>query len=191
MDQQDRVDEQETGGPDIRSIVREAIGEFVRLEQSKSEPAYKAELAVERQKREVLERKLNELADENRRSRAAAEEMERSSAIRSELQRLGVAKVDLAFRAIREDIHRASDGRLIAKTEDGEMHIREYLQKFVSENPEFLPSRIPGGTGVATGIRVNNNPAAIDLDKIRPGMSAEDLDRVRKEIAKIASQTLR
>ncbi len=29
------------------------------------------------------------------------------------------------------------------------------------------------------------------MDKIRPGMSAEDRERVRQEIARVASQTLR
>jgi hypothetical protein len=71
------------------------------------------------------------------------------------------------------------------------VHLRDYLQRFVSENPEFLPSRIPGGTGVTAGSRVNTAAGDIDIDKIRPGMSAEELDRVRKEIAKMASQTLR
>jgi len=31
----------------------------------------------------------------------------------------------------------------------------------------------------------------LDLDKIRPGMDPEELDRVRKEIARIATQSLR
>jgi hypothetical protein len=29
------------------------------------------------------------------------------------------------------------------------------------------------------------------MDKIKPGMSADDMERVRQEIAKVASQTLR
>ena len=33
-----------------------------------------------------------------------AEEAERNAAIRSELQKLGVAKVDLAYRAVRDDV---------------------------------------------------------------------------------------
>ena len=33
--------------------------------------------------------------------------------------------------------------------------------------------------------------STVDLDKIRPGMSAEELDKVRQEIARIASQTIR
>ena len=31
--------------------------------------------------------------------------------------------------------------------------------------------------------------STVDLDRIKPGMSAEDLERARQEIARIASQT--
>ena len=53
---------------------------------------------------------MNELVEENKRSRQQAEEAERGSAIRTELQRLGVAKVDLAFKAVKDDIVRTEDG---------------------------------------------------------------------------------
>ncbi len=176
---------------DIRTIVRSAIEEYARAEQSKTEPAYKAELVEERKRREQLERRLNELVDENRRSRAMAEEIERSSSIRAELQRLGVTKVDLAFRAVKEDIQRSSDGRLIAKTDNGEVGMRDYLTGFLNENPELLPGRIQGGSGAGSGQKAQITASTVDLDKIRPGMSADELDRVRQEIARIASQTIR
>ena len=176
---------------DVRGIVRNALEEYVRMEQSKSEPAYKVELVEERKRREQLERRLNELVDENRRSRAMAEEMERSSAIRNELQKLGVTKVDLAFKAVREDIQRNADGRLVAKTDNGDLGMREYLTGFLSENPELLPGRIQGGSGAGSGHKAPITASTIDLDKIRPGMSPEDLDKVRQEIARIASQTIR
>ena len=48
-----------------------------------------------------------------------AEEAERSSSIRAELQRLGVAKVDLAYRAVRDEVHRGDDGQLIARDGPG------------------------------------------------------------------------
>jgi hypothetical protein len=176
---------------DIRSIVRNAMEEYARMEQSKSEPAYKAELVEERKRREQLERRMNELVDENRRSRQMAEEMERSSSIRAELQKLGVTKVDLAFRAVKEDIQRNSDGRLVAKTDNGELGIREYLTGFLNENPELLPGRIQGGSGAGSGHKAPITASTVDLDKIRPGMSPEDLDKVRQEIARIAGQTIR
>src|SRR4051812_10737844 len=123
---------------DVRSVIRDAIQEFVRTEQAKAEPAYKAELTDERKRREQLELRLNELVEENKRSRAIAEEAERSNAIRSELQRLGVVKVDLAFRAVKDDVHRTEDGRYVARTNTGEVDAREYLTRFVGENPELL-----------------------------------------------------
>jgi succinate dehydrogenase/fumarate reductase flavoprotein subunit len=190
-DQEPSNSPQESEKMDVRSIVRNALEEYVRMEQSKTEPAYKVELVEERKRREQLERRLNELVDENRRSRAMAEEMERASAIRSELQKLGVTKVDLAFKAVREDIHRTADGRLVAKTDNGDLGMREYLTGFLSENPELLPGRIQGGSGAGSGHKAPITASTVDLDKIRPGMSPEDLDRVRQEIARIAGQTIR
>ena len=76
MDEEKETVEAKDGN--VRAIVREAIEEFVKKEQSKTEPAYKAELVEERKRREQLERRLNELVEENKRSRQQAEEAERS-----------------------------------------------------------------------------------------------------------------
>jgi len=179
-------------GIDIQAIVRQAIQEFSSAEQAKSEPAYKAELVEERKRREQLERRLNELVDENKRSRQIAAEAERSSAVRAELQRLGVAKIDLAFKAVQDAITRAEDGRLVARGEDGEMPLKEYLTSFVSENPEFLPARIAGGTGMTVTLKApSGGRETVSIEQIRPGMSAEEMQRVREEIVRVASQTLR
>jgi hypothetical protein len=126
------------------------------------------ELAEERRRRESLEKRV--------------EEAERGSAIRAELQKLGVAKLELAYRAVKDDVPR----------EAGEM--KEFLEKFVGENPELLPARLSGGSGASGAARGSGSGAgsgAVDIEKIRPGMSAEELDRVRQEIARVASQTLR
>src|SRR5450631_4143676 len=71
-------------GIDIQAIVRQAVQEFVNNEQAKTEPAHKAELVEERKRREQLERRLNELVEENKRSRKMAAEAERSSTVRAE-----------------------------------------------------------------------------------------------------------
>jgi uncharacterized protein YhaN len=177
--------------PDIRGLVREAIEEFTRKEAAKAEPAYRNELVEERKRREQLERRVNELVQENARSRKQAEEAERSAAIRGELQRLGVTKVDLAFKAVKDDVQRTEDGRLVASSESGPLSLREYLTNFVSENPEFLPARNLGGSGVTgSGRGKTGSTAGVDLDKIKPGMNPEELERVRQEIARIASQSL-
>jgi hypothetical protein len=178
--------------PDIRDVVRQTIQEFVQAEQRKAEPAYKAELHEERKRRESLEGRLNQLAEENRKARAMADEADRNSQIRSELQRLGVAKVELAFRAVKDDIVRAEDGRLQARGPEGKT-LQDYLTSFVQENPELLPARIPGGSGAQPPARnvQQGISGGVEMDKIKPGMSKDENDRVRQEIARLASQMLR
>jgi hypothetical protein len=142
------IEKERPDAVDVRDVVRQAIEEFVRAEQHKAEPAYKVELEEERKRRESLEMRLNKLVEENQKARAMAEEADRDSQIRSELHRLGVAKVDLAFRAIKDDIVRAEDGRLQAKGPERKS-LQEYLAGFVQENPELLPARIAGGSAGA------------------------------------------
>jgi hypothetical protein len=172
----------------VREMVQAVIQEFVKAEQSKAEPAYKAELLEERRRRESLEQRVNELAAENERSRLKAEQAERSSAIRAELQKLGVAKVELAYKAVKDEIQRDEYGRLVSP--DG-ADMKEYLTRFVGENPELLPARLAGGSGASASSRAAQAQGTVELDKIRPGMSAEDMERARQEIARVASQTLR
>ncbi len=173
---------------DVQGLIQRAISEYVRQDSTRREPALKAELQEERRKREGLEKRLNQMATENQKSREAAELAERSSKIKSELQALGVAKVDLAYKAIGDNIQRTDDGRLIARTEVGEVGLREYLGNFVHENPEFLPARIAGGTGVVASPRASQGRAAVDIDFISPSMTTEEKERVRQEILRVTSQ---
>lgn len=176
---------------DIRDVVRQTMEEFIRGEHQKAEPAYKAELQDERKRRESLEARLNQLVEENRKTRAQAEETDRSSQIRSELQRLGVAKIDLAFKAVRDDIVRTEDGRLQARGPESKS-LQDYLAGFVQENPELLPARIAGGSGAQTASKSTSPIASsVDLNSIRPGMSKDEMDQVRKEISRVASQAIR
>ncbi len=166
---------------DIREIVRSVMEEVAGRQ---------TELAEERKRRESLEQRVNELVAENQKARVAAEEAERSSTIRAELQKLGVAKLELAYRAVKDDVYRSEDGKLMAQ---GGADVRAYLKSFVDENPELLPARMAGGSGAGGGQRGGSasSGGGIDLDMIRPGMSAEERERVRQEIARVASQTLR
>jgi hypothetical protein len=138
-----------------------------------------------------LEARLNGLVEETRQAQARAELAERHAALRTEIQRCGVAKVDLAFRAIKDDIARGEDGRLVARTATGEMALGEYLKRFVDDNPELLPARMTGGSGASPTGRTVAGSSRVDLDRIKPGMSAEELERVRQEIARVAAQSLR
>src|ERR1700684_3079942 len=177
----------------VQTIVQQAIDEYMRQDVARREPAYKTELHEERRRREQLEKRVNELVEENKRSRAVADEAQRSGKIRAELQRLGVTKVDLAYKAVQDGITRTEDGRLVARGESGDQSVGEFLAGFVQENPEFLPARIAGGTGI-TGTQKaasQDHSGGVDLDKIGPSMSKEDLERVRQEILRVTSQTLR
>lgn len=173
--------EKAPGGADLRGIVRGMIEEFFGS-------AYKAELEDERRRREGLEARVSELTAESARARAAADEAERSTAVRAELQRMGVVKLDLAYRAVKDDIGRNAEGRL--QSRDG-AEMKEYLRRFVTENPELVPGRLAGGSGATAGQKIAGASGGVDLDKIRPGMSAEDKERARQEIARVASQTLK
>lgn len=178
--------------PDVQTIVQQAINEYMRQDTARREPAYKTELQEERRRREQLEKRLNEMAEENKRTRAIADEAQRAGAIRSELQRLGVAKIDLAYKAVQDEVVRTEDGRVVARGDGGEQSLSEFLSGFVQENPEFLPARIAGGTGMTgTQKTAPASAGAIDLDKIGPSMSKEDLERARLEILRVASQSLR
>src|SRR6266700_5559531 len=175
----------------VQTIVQQAIDEYMRKDSARREPAYKTELQEERRRREQLEKRMNELVEENKRSRAMADEAQRNTMIRSELQKLGVMKVDLAYKAVQDGVVRTDDGRLVVRGENGEQPAAEYLASFVQENPEFLPARIAGGTGMTGTQRSAPQTSGIDLDKISPSMSKEDLERLRQEILRVATQTLR
>ena len=143
-------------------------------------------LAEEHRRREELERKVQELTEENRRNRQQSERTERFAKIQSALQEIGVKKVELAFRLVKDDIFRGEDGELYGGTGGDRLSCRDYLERFVSENPEFLPPRISGGSGASRGDHGGLSPGGFDLDRIRPGMSKEDLAQAWKEVARLA-----
>src|ERR1019366_3367056 len=98
-----------------------------------------------------------------------------------------VAKVDLAYRAVHDGVFRTEDGRLLAHSDEGEVPLKEYLSNFVSENPEFLPARISGGSGITAAHKApRESTESVDIENIRPGMSSEQMERVRKEILRVA-----
>jgi hypothetical protein len=193
MSEQTPIETEHPRSPDVRDVVRQAIQEFITAEQRRAEPAYKTELQEERKRRENLESRVNQLVEENRKARALAEEADRNAQIRSELQRAGISKIDLAFKAIKDEIVRTEDGRLHSRDGDGKS-LQEYVAHFVQENPELLPARIAGGSGAVSSSRSAAQAAegaGIEIDKIKPGMNKEELERIRQHISRLASQALR
>lgn len=173
----------------LAQVIQEAI-QRAYAQRDPEATGLRTELAQERKKREQLEKRLNELVEENRQSKQLAEQTERFSAIKSQLQQLGVAKVELAFRAVRDDISCGEDGRLYARGEDGSnVAVQDFLSQWVAANPEFKPARIAGGTGSAPS-RSTAAATHFEMERIRPGMSAEDMERARAEVARVAAQYL-
>ena len=174
---------------DVGAIVQQAVDEYMRRDTARREPAYKAELQEERKRREQLEKRVNELVEENKRSQAVADEAQRSANIRAELQKLGVTKVDLAYKAVQDGITRTQEGKLVARGDRGEQPVGEFLANFVQDNPEFLPARIAGGTGMSGAQKAASHAGGggVDLDKISPLMSKEELDGVRREILRVVT----
>lgn len=177
------------GDLNLARIIEEAI-QKAYAQRDPENSGLRAELTQERKKREQLEKRLNELVEENRHSKELAEQTERFAGIKAELQQLGVGKVDLAFRAVKEDVARGEDGRLYGRGDDGTtVPLRDFLAHWVSANPEFKPARISGGAG-ASSARSSAPAGSFDLERIRPGMSAEDMERARAEVARVAAQAL-
>ena len=174
-------------GADLEDMVRKAIGEYMRQSAEREEPVLKNKLGEERRRREGLERKLNEAQEENRRASRRSDQVDRHSQIRLVLQELGVRKVDLAFKLVKDDVFRAEDGELYANVEGKQVPYDDYLTSFVSENPEFLPPRIAGGAGAAAGTEDRLGPG-FDLNRIRPGMSREDAAEAWREVARLTGQ---
>ncbi len=172
---------------DLEEMVRKAIGEYMRQSTEREEPALKNKLGEERRRRESLERKLNEAQEENRRTRRQSDQIDRHSQIRSVLQELGVRKVDLAFKLVKDDVFRGEDGDLYANVDGKQVSYDEYITSFITENPEFLPPRIAGGAGAAAGTDGQMGPG-FDLNRIRPGMSREDTVQAWREVARLTGQ---
>lgn len=177
-------------GQDIRGIVQEAIQEFLRHRQQESEPAHRAELNEERRRREQLEAQVRQLLEKTRESEMEVARTRMTSAVRDELQKQGVTKVDLAFRAMKDDIRQADHGGYTVRGRDGDVPLQEFVKKFVDENPEFLPPRITGGSG-SSGMGSDATGARFDIDAIRPGMSQEERRQVHAAIASLATQTFK
>ena len=174
---------------DIRSMMQAVIEEFVKAEQIKAEPAYKAELVEERKRRESLEQRVNELVAENER---IASEGGGSGAERGDPGGAAEAGGGEDRPGVQggEGRDSARGGRAAAGARTDRScgiiwrsswaRIRSCCRRGWRE-----------GRARAAGQRSVAEAGAVDLDKIRPGMSAEERERVRQEIARVASQTLR
>ncbi len=146
---------------------------------------YREELERERRERRQLQQQLEEMQAENRRQRKQADEAQRLSLIREGLESRGVAKAKLALRLVKEDVVRDEEGQVYGNYEGSRLPLTEYLDRFLSENPEFLPPRIAGGSGVSGRGDRELGVSGMDLESIRPGMSREESRAAWKEVARL------
>ena len=182
-----RPSKEQTEGWSTLETIRKAIGDCMRQSSQVTEPNLRERLEEEQRSRSQLEKQIQELSDESRRARQGAERTDRHSQVQTGLRELGVQKVELAFRLVKDAVYRGDDGELYADLKGAAVPYRKFLKDFVSENPEFLPPRISGGSG-ASGMEGQEISGAIDLDKIRPGMSREEMAEAWKEVARLAGQ---
>jgi len=145
--------------------------------------------AQDGEERAALERQLGELRQAAESYKAKAESAERAAAVREELRKLGVTNVELGYRAVREDVVRREDGALVGRTAGGEVALADFLSRFVEANPELLPARRLGGSG-SVGSTRSEEGSHLDVDSIRPGMDPADLERARREVARVISRSL-
>ena len=163
---------------------RYAMSEQDTRDQSPRADADRA-LEEERRRRLELERQVKDLNEESRALRRQAEESERRARLREGLKERGVRKTQLAMRLLEPDLRRNSDGDLVGDWEGSLLPLEDYLNRFVQENPEFLPPRIAGGSG-ATGARGSElTRSGFDVDSIRPGMKPDELRQAWSEVARL------
>lgn len=117
---------------------------------------------------------------------AKARETARQAAIRSEVAKhsLNPDAVDDALRFFRDSIRYNDAGELVAG--DDEAPLADFVKATVEKKPLWQPPVANGGAGATGGARSNQKP--IDLDAIKPGMSAEERARVFAHLNSLAGQ---
>jgi hypothetical protein len=147
-------------------------------------PADPALAAMQAQMRE-MQSKLEAAEKQRQDAITASEQRERTSAIRAKLgdfQFASDAARESALRILDGDIVRGEDGNLYGpdKTTPFDKHIAKALEE---THDYLLKPKDVGGSGAHNAGGKRTPP--VDLNDIKPGMSAEDRQRVLAEIAQV------
>lgn len=146
-------------------------------------------------KYKALEKRIAALTDEvtsERKARteteAKAKETARLAAIRTEIAKhnMNPEAVDDAIRYFRDTVRYNDAGELVAG--DDEVSIADHVRATVEKRATWQPPVPHGGAGASTGTRAGQKP--VSIDDIRPGMKAEDVQRVREHIAAVARESM-
>ena|ERR1051326_1479416 len=117
-------------------------------------------------------------------SEAARLETERKAGIREAMNGIQFASkttADLFYKAISGDVIRNEDGELVAKTEAGDLPLKDYVLEMAEGNPSFLAPKGMGGSGANAGKLAGKG--AVDMSEIKPGMSKDTFDAAWKQAA--------
>jgi hypothetical protein len=167
-----------SGPPDLQRLLQEAAEAALRR--------VREEDAIREGEKEETVKRVRALEEQLREVGARAEAAEKRELIRETLRRSGVQNVELAYRAIRDDVVKSTDGKWIARDESGERAVADYVRQFLDSNPELLPARVAGGSG-SSSAKTGESGGGYDLNAIRPGMDPAELSRVRSEVARLIS----
>lgn len=171
----------EPDGSAQRDLIREEIA--LALERLKA-PQVERQGDVEEpgESVEALKKALAASREEAAELKSEASRLRKDQFLRQALSAMGVENLDLAVRAVREDIVEAGDRKWMASVEGSDVPAQEYLAEFLKKNRELLPARRLQGGGMPAS-RVESG-GSVDLEEIRPGMDPATLKKVRDAIGR-------
>lgn len=164
-----------------RELIREEIARA--LERWKT-PEAEAQRSSEEsgESIESLKQALAASREEAAGLKSEATRLRKDQYLRQALSAMGVENLELAVKAVREDIVEAGDRKWVASVEGGDIPAQEYLTEFLKKNRELLPARRLQGGGMPAS-RVESG-GGVDLEEIRPGMDPVTLKKVRDAIGR-------
>jgi hypothetical protein len=154
--------------------------EETKPEGSKLPPEFNQALKTVKALTAKLEEKEKAIESE----RVARLESERKSAIKdamSGIQFRDKLHSDLFYKAVNGDIVRNEDGELVAKTDAGDLPVKDYITEMAGNMDGFLAPKGAGGTGATVGGKATKN--VVSMDDLKPGMSKETEALAFKQIA--------
>lgn len=142
--------------------------------KSKVDPKVIAQLENERKARERLEKQVNDLLGENKKTKEEAELKERLAEIKSAMSKFSFANEgtrDMAFEYFAGKIKRGEDGALVAPGKDGEVPYDHFIKGHLESNPNLLAAKQSGGGGATGGEPYRGSK--FDASVIKPGMTSD------------------
>ena len=92
---------------------------------------------------------------------------------------------DMFFKAIQGDIVRNEDGDLVARTETGDLPVKDYITETAGSMEGYLaPKGNMGGTGATPSGKAGKG--GIDLNSIKPGMDRTQLAEALRQASMLS-----